>query len=86
MTARGGPQRATKLVSHAWKSAFFTTVQNIILDATEPHAVEELSRDRLVARLAFPLVIHSETAKDIRLALITIQQAHLVTGRQHSVR
>ena len=54
MEARGGGHLATKLVSHAWKSAFFTTVQNIILDATEPHGVEELSRDRLVARLAFP--------------------------------
>ena len=54
MEARGGGRLATKLVSHAWKSAFFTTVQNIILDATEPHGVAELSRDRLVARLAFP--------------------------------
>ena len=52
--ARGGPQRAKKLVSHAWKSAFFTTVKNIILDATEPHAVQKLSRGALVARLAFP--------------------------------
>ena len=50
---RGGPQRAKKLVSHAWKSAFFTTVKNIVLDATESHSVEELSRARLVARLPF---------------------------------
>ena len=54
MNARGGPQRAKKLVSHAWKTAFFTTVKNIVLDATEPHSIEELSRDRLVARRTCP--------------------------------
>ena len=57
MEARGGGHRATKLVSHAWKSAFFTTVKNIILDATEPHAVEELSRDKIVARLDFSITL-----------------------------
>lgn len=33
MRAEGGPQRAHKLVSHAWKSRFANTVLNIVLDA-----------------------------------------------------
>lgn len=38
MVAHGGPQRARRLVSHAWKSKFSETVRNILLDA----APEEL--------------------------------------------
>jgi len=35
MKQRGGGQRATKLVSHAWKSGFLSTVTSILLDASE---------------------------------------------------
>ena len=34
MKGHGGPQRAKKLVSHAWKSSFMNTVLNILLDAS----------------------------------------------------
>merc|ERR1712061_564558 len=35
MRNRGGGKRATRLVSHAWKSEFVNTVMNIVMDATE---------------------------------------------------